>query len=96
VAVRDDQPVNLVSAFEKPVYGKDGLAGKSTVRLAQEMTKASSDWGVTPLLVASRYDTEGQDEQLLAPLGPSQPFPRVVEAVGEAVAKRYRNQEESR
>ena len=55
-AVRDDQPINLVSAFEAPVRGKDGIAAKSVVRLAEEFNRVASDWVCTPLCVASVYD----------------------------------------
>lgn len=39
ITLRDDRPVNLVSAFEKPVKSTDGYAIQSTVKFAQEMTK---------------------------------------------------------
>lgn len=39
ITLRDDRPVNLVSAFEEPVKSTDGYAIQSTVKLAQEMTK---------------------------------------------------------
>lgn len=39
ITLRDDRPVNLVSAFEEPVKSADGYAIQSTVKLAQEMTK---------------------------------------------------------
>lgn len=40
ITLRDDRPVNLVSAFEEPVKSTDGYASKSTAKLAQEMAKA--------------------------------------------------------
>lgn len=39
ITLRDDRPVNLVSAFEEPVKSTDGYASQSTAKLAQEMTK---------------------------------------------------------
>lgn len=36
VALRDDTPVNLVSAFEEPVKSKDGYIKKSIIRLERE------------------------------------------------------------
>ena len=40
ITLRDDRPVNLVSAFEEPVKSTDGYASQSTAKLAQEMTKS--------------------------------------------------------
>src|SRR5690606_27939392 len=49
VIVRADQPVNLVSAFEKPVALRDGdtdgIAEKSACRLAAEHELAVRQWG---------------------------------------------------
>lgn len=39
ITLRDDCPVNLVSAFEEPVKSTDGYASQSTTKLAQEMAK---------------------------------------------------------
>ena len=39
ITLRDDRPVNLVSAFEEPVKSTDGYASQSTTKLAQEMAK---------------------------------------------------------
>lgn len=39
ITLRDDRPVNLVSAFEEPVKSTDGYASQSTAKLAQEMAK---------------------------------------------------------
>ncbi|MGW1994914.1 type I-E CRISPR-associated protein Cas7/Cse4/CasC [Embleya sp. NPDC001921] len=44
VAIRGDQPVNLVSAFEEPVPGTDGIAAESALRLADEYTRISENW----------------------------------------------------
>ena len=39
VTLRDDRPVNLVSAFEDPVKAKDGYVSKSIEKLSQEYEK---------------------------------------------------------
>lgn len=39
VTVRDDRPVNLVSAFEEPVKSTDGYLTKSIEKLSKEFTK---------------------------------------------------------
>ncbi|MEV0810313.1 type I-E CRISPR-associated protein Cas7/Cse4/CasC [Micromonospora sp. NPDC050200] len=54
--VRADQPVNLVSAFESPIRSRDGIAAKAALRLAAELNRTSTAWGLTPLAVASVYD----------------------------------------
>ena len=92
VVVRDDQPVNLVSAFETPVRAGlgQGVACKSAELLAAELERASSAWGLVPLLVASQYDpgtgTPAQD--LAAVFGPPLPFPGIIETVAGAVRAR--------
>lgn len=86
VAVRRDQPVNLVSAFESPVQGRSGIAAASEVRLAEEMRRTSELWGLSPLLVASTYSAHNGEAKLQEEaLGPPMPFADVVAAVvGEA------------
>ena len=54
--VREDQPINLVSAYEKPVRSKDGILGQAAVRLAAELQNGSKAWGFTPRTVTSVYD----------------------------------------
>jgi CRISPR system Cascade subunit CasC len=63
LSIRDDQPVNLVSAFESPVRGgKNGIAAQAAVRLAEETNQVSSRWGFRPITVASVYDPAVADE----------------------------------
>lgn len=89
VAVRGDQPVNLVSAFEKPVRG-DGIAHRSMQALAAELDRAATAWGITPLLVASQYDSApfADDAATIAALGAPRQFGDVVATVCETVGKR--------
>jgi CRISPR system Cascade subunit CasC len=86
VVVRDTQPVNLVSAFESPVRGNDGIAGKSALRLAEEMNRARAQWGLTPVLVAAQYP--GDNPVLTEAFGPSVPFPQVLATVLDSVRDR--------
>jgi CRISPR system Cascade subunit CasC len=85
VVVREDQPVNLVSAFEKPVVGRDGLVDKSVEKLAAELTASNDGWGLTPALVASRYAADGDRETLRRAFGEPQPFDQIVTSVREKV-----------
>lgn len=91
VVVRDDQPVNLVSAFEAPIRATGrGIVGRSAQALAAELTRANSAWGLAPLCVSSQYDQAvGTDGAALSEVfGPAKPFATVVEDVVEAVRPR--------
>lgn len=92
VVVRDDQPVNLVSAFEAPVRADGrGIAELSALRLAEEMSQASTLWGLTPLNVASTY-SGGDHDTLRQALGDSRPFPTVVDETVTAVRRHVAGQ----
>lgn len=58
VTIRQDTPVNLVSAFEKPIISNDGYVEKSVKRLEGEYEQ-TLDFVDQPLLtvVLSKYDT---------------------------------------
>jgi CRISPR system Cascade subunit CasC len=91
VVVREDQPVNLVSAFEMPVRpAGEGIVRKSVKALAAELERASTAWGLTPLLVASQYDPGPQapDPDLASAFGPPRPFSEIITAVSDAVRAR--------
>jgi CRISPR system Cascade subunit CasC len=85
VAVRADQPVNLVSAFENPVHpAGQGVLAESMRLLAKEMGSAAALWGLRPALVASTYPTPGDPTAAAAlaeALGPVTPFGDVVDTV---------------
>lgn len=86
VVVRQDQPVNLVSAFEAPVLPGAGLAGESARRLAVELTRASDLWALAPLAVAASYDPSLADAATLTgAFGAARPFPDVVSATVDTV-----------
>lgn len=59
IVLRDDQPVNLVSAFENPVRSRDGFSAASLVALAREYDEVGRRWGGAPSLVGSTYSTNG-------------------------------------
>ena len=82
VMVRDDQPVNLVSAFEQPIRG-EGIAARSVLRLAEEAAAVRDSWGMVPLQVASQYRGEHLDA-----FGPALPFDQVVAAAEQAARDR--------
>ncbi len=87
VVIREDQPVNLVSAYEKPVAPREGLVGGSVQRLIEELTRAAELWGCTPVAVHSSYD-RAKNEDELAVLGPALPFSEVLAGVTGAVRGR--------
>jgi CRISPR system Cascade subunit CasC len=91
VVVRDDQPVNLVSAFENPVRPlNDGVVSESIERLADELTAAAQNWGLRPALVASTYRAPepGVQDKVVEALGATAPFDQVVDTVTAAARER--------
>ncbi|HEX5493351.1 MAG TPA: type I-E CRISPR-associated protein Cas7/Cse4/CasC, partial [Mycobacteriales bacterium] len=95
VAVRGDQPVNLVSAFEAPVRGTSGIAAKSATLLAAEMRRTSDQWGMPPLRTASTYtppDDENDRASMAAAFGPPMPFGDLVAAITATARERMADQ----
>ncbi|TDC10589.1 type I-E CRISPR-associated protein Cas7/Cse4/CasC [Streptomyces sp. 8K308] len=84
--LRADQPVNLISAFEKPVRGTNGLADASAARLAAEALAVRDTWGSVPLAVFASYSEQGEDtgKKLSEAFGASLPFPQLAEKVEES------------
>lgn len=81
VAVRSDQPVNLVSAFEAPVRG-EGLSQRSLRCLAAEQAAVVQNWGGAPSSIHATYRlNENTPEEVLAQFGESVPFDDLVAAV---------------
>lgn len=84
VVVREDQPVNLVSAFEKPLLSDEdgeGLAADSAVRLAVEYDRATRQWGDIPAHVAvcHTFDPDGHTgERLTTIFGANTTFPTLT------------------
>ena len=91
VVLREDQPVNLVSAFEEPVRPAAGIAAESVQRLAAEMARTSELWGLSPAAVWSTYSPGSDGVRNAAAqhaLGASLPFKDVVSAATESVRER--------
>lgn len=88
VAVRGDQPVNLVSAFENPVQASGkGVLAASIERLATEMASASTLWGRRPTHVASTYrSAAGMSPAVRDTLGEPRPFNDVIDSVVDAAS----------
>ena len=92
VTVRADQPVNLVSAFEKPLLPEEegeGLAADSAVRLAVEYDRATRRWGDTPahVTVCHTFDPDQHTgERLTAILGANTTFPTLIADLHAALA----------
>ncbi|MFE5796291.1 type I-E CRISPR-associated protein Cas7/Cse4/CasC [Streptomyces sp. NPDC056503] len=84
VTVRTDQPVNLVSAYEKPVASTHGIAEESAQRLAEELQSVTSTWGSVPALTLATY-VQATDK-LNDAFGASLPFPQLLEKIHAAVA----------
>ncbi len=61
VVLREDQPVNLVSAFERPVKAAPGYAAASLVALAKEYGEIGRQWGGAPAVVGAAYAVRGLD-----------------------------------
>lgn len=74
VVIRDDQPVNLVSAFERPVRGEgqEGVMANSQTALADLYLAEAERWGDTSAAVLATYQAApGSGERLTAAFGPS-------------------------
>lgn len=83
VLVRDDQPVNLVSAFEEPVWSRRGYVKESAQRLMDAYRDSTGRWGNVPVLTAvsasnSAGQALGDDVQNLG-------FDELLEALRSAV-----------
>ncbi|MGJ6968824.1 type I-E CRISPR-associated protein Cas7/Cse4/CasC [Streptosporangium sp. G11] len=82
VVVRDDQPVNLVSAYERPVIaGEEGIAEASAVLLAAEYERAVRQWGDAPVHAAVCHTyAPGSDTaaKLGSAFGEQQTFPELA------------------
>jgi CRISPR system Cascade subunit CasC len=91
VVLRDDQPVNLVSAFEQPVPHKAGIVAESVKRLVVEMGRTSELWGPAPVAVWSTYAPSPDGIHEVAArdtLGAPLPFKDVISAATESVQSR--------
>ncbi|MFI6575406.1 type I-E CRISPR-associated protein Cas7/Cse4/CasC [Nocardiopsis sp. NPDC050513] len=89
LALRTDQPVNLVSAFEKPVSGRtSGIAEQSVGKLAEEFTVMSDTWDLKPTLTLATYSQfENIADKTQEAFGASLPLPELLERAHTAVAE---------
>ncbi|MGW4843018.1 type I-E CRISPR-associated protein Cas7/Cse4/CasC [Nocardia brasiliensis] len=86
IAVREC-PVNLVSAFERPVRSGNGLAVESAVRFATAHEEARDLWGYPAIGVSSTYPVAYAD-QLSGALGEPLSFRDAVAGVLGVLAER--------
>jgi CRISPR system Cascade subunit CasC len=85
VVLREDQPVNLVSAFEQPVSSRDGYSLASVAKLAKALREADDRWGErSSLVVASYRDGDGLPGIETA-FGPSLPFTELMGTLGTSL-----------
>ena len=87
IVVREDQPVNMVSAFEKPIYSDKGTFEKSVVALADLANKETVRWGDTPLFLEASYRDipEVNHAVVSQAFGPSVAFNDLVTSVDKVV-----------
>lgn len=100
VVIRDDQPVNLVSAFESPVRApavsastrpSAGIAEQSLLRLAEEFQRCGDLWGLPAGAVWSTYSAPGDDARaavIRTALGEPMPLDDVVAAAARGARQR--------
>ena len=74
VSVRDDQPVSLVGAFEKPIRTNeaDGYLARSVEALAEHARAIEDNYGLKPL---AGFVVALKGGDILAPEGPDAPAP---------------------
>jgi len=83
ITIRNDQPINMAGAFERPVLAKsEGYATASAMRLYEYANKIYRTFSCPPALTFhSGISTEENVEEGVLP------FDQVINAVGEAVSK---------
>lgn len=88
VVGRDDQPVNLVNAFERPidVDSQRGFESSSLERFAEFYVADVGQWGDTPSLVVASYSaTDDGGDSVINAFGTSVAFDELVTRVAQAV-----------
>lgn len=87
VTVRDDQPVNLVSAFERPVWAKDeGTVTASAKALIEELD-AAGRWVAPPAVMVAAFQV-GLGDEVGTALGDNHTLAELLDVVRSAVADR--------
>ncbi|MGB4837190.1 MAG: type I-E CRISPR-associated protein Cas7/Cse4/CasC [Nostocoides sp.] len=90
VVIRDDQPVNLVGAFEEPIRAVNGsgYVQPSLRALAETYRDETARWGDTPRLVVASYSAHGTVADSVADVfGPSLTRDELVAGVTGALAQ---------
>lgn len=81
VVLREDQPVNLVSAFEKPVHSTSGYVAPSVRRLADTFANEQGLWADAPRAVFASYDGTSDDLSAVRDVfGDPMAFPALLDA----------------
>ncbi|MBP6997148.1 MAG: type I-E CRISPR-associated protein Cas7/Cse4/CasC [Phycicoccus sp.] len=91
VVIRDDRPVNLVSAFEQSVTrtASSGLLEQSMKALGRYASGEAERWGDRPRLVVASYaESSGSHEALTTAFGPSVPVQDLLRAVTDELTAR--------
>ncbi|MFD0685950.1 type I-E CRISPR-associated protein Cas7/Cse4/CasC [Actinomadura fibrosa] len=98
VVVRDDQPVNLVSAFEQPVPATDasgaarGVAAESANRLAREYSRSVRQWGDQPVHAAVSHAFEdAPDDHIARAFGDNQPFDAMLDSLDRVLTRTWKS-----
>jgi CRISPR system Cascade subunit CasC len=88
ITVRRDQPVNLVSGYEQPIYaGTRGIAAESALRLAEEHKAVAETWSLAEATTTASYTFTGKTgTELAETFGPSVPLKDLLTAVREQTA----------
>jgi CRISPR system Cascade subunit CasC len=89
VVIRDDQPVNLVSAFERPIGNTEGIAAASAARLAREYQRSAEQWGDTPVHVAVSHAFE--DPSVASAFGTNRTFSELLSGLNDALTASWKS-----
>ncbi|MFF6888036.1 type I-E CRISPR-associated protein Cas7/Cse4/CasC [Streptomyces sp. NPDC012421] len=90
LTVRDDQPVNLVTAFEKPItaYGATGYAAPSAKALATEQHTIATTWGAPALWTGVTHSfTDDTAKALDGAFGEAHTFPGMLDALAAELTR---------
>lgn len=92
VTVRDDQPVNLVSAFERPVPTNTdaGVAATSADRLADEYQRSVRQWGDEPVYTAISHAFDDNKGALAAAFSANLPFQELLAGLDTVVSRAWK------
>lgn len=91
VSVRDDQPVNLVGAFETPIEAKPGRVARAATALAEYARDLDSAYGSAPVASLALVVGPGDSAESRAAVGALAELaelPTIIERVGALVRER--------